>query len=315
MSCLIPGLTANVAGESYDLNSDQIRLLDYDLSLAPSRRLSQRSPSQNGDTDLGFRIDPRFSDFFWMINGSTLSNYRDLRELMMEIFQPRDDDPVQMIFDFGDRIRALDVNLDGSLLFRDRSESREGVSGVFKSSDWRLYDPELKTVIFDLAGSSGSNLGWPIDWPVPWPIGTDTLNLTKTITLSEASRLGAVEFPVIRLIGPIDDPVIENLTTAEKIDLSDNGGISLADSSEWVEIDLSNFPRRDSKTIRNQDGESVDQYLSTDSDLATFHLAPAGELLSSGSYATGNNLINVSGTGVDATTQVSLRYYDRYQGA
>lgn len=314
MSCLIPALTANVASLSYDLNSDEISLISYDLGLASNRRLSQRSPSQiYGDTDLGFRVDPRFSDFEWMIRGSDLSDYRDLRARIMEVFQPRDEDPVQLIFDFGDRIRALDVNLDGELLFRDRVASREKVSGVFKSSDPRLYNPSLITEIFDLAGSSGSNQGWPIPWPIPWPIGTDILNLVKTITYADLSRLGAPEFPVIRIIGPIESPIIVNETTEEQIALTDNGGLDLSDSSEWVEIDLSNFPRRDSKTIRNQLGESADEYLSTDSDLATFHLAPAGEKLASGAYCTGSNTIRVSGTGVDATSQVSLRYYDRYQ--
>lgn len=312
MSCLIPAVTANIAGQSYNLNSDEIRLNSYDLGMASIRRLSQRSPSQlYGDTDLGFRMDPRFSDFQWTIRGSSLSGYRDLREEFMSIWVPRFDDAVQLIFDFDDRIRALDVVLDGELLWNNRAGTIEQVSGVFRAADPRLYDPELVTVLFDLAGSSGND-GWSIPWPVPWPIGTSILNLTKTINYAGLSRLAAVEFPIIRVIGPITNPVIENETTEEVIDLSAEGGLILADSSEWVQIDLSNSPRRDSKTIRDQDGESIDQYLTTDSDLATWHLAPAGELLLSEAYATGQNIITVSGTGVDATTQVSLRYYDRY---
>jgi len=314
MTCADIGLTANIAGLSYDLNSAKIRLMSYDLGLSSNRRLSQRSPNQiYGDSDLGFRVDPRFSDWFWNIKGDTLADYRNQRALIMEIFQPRDNDPVQLVLDLGDRVRALDVNLDGELLFSDRVEKIENVSGVFKSSDPRLYHPTLITEVFDLAGSSGSNLGWAIPWPIPWGIGTDILNLVKVIEYADLSRLGAPEYPVIRIIGPIDNPVIANETTGEIIDLSDGTGISLADSSEWVEVDLADFPRRESKTIRNQDGESVDQYLTTDSDLATFHIAPAGEKLSSGAYCTGENTIRISGTGVDSTTQVSLKYYDRYR--
>lgn len=314
MSCDIVSMTANVAGLSYDLNSDEIRLVDYDLALAANRRLSQRSPNQIfGDADLGFRVDPRYSLFVWSIKGASVPDYRDIRARLIEIFVPRVADPVQLVMDFGDRIRALDVNLDGELLFADRVERIEQVSGTFKASDPRLYDPELITEIFDLAGSSGSNNGWPIPWPIPWGIGTDTLNLVKQITYAGASRLGAIEFPVIRIIGPIINPIVINETTEEIIDLSDNGGVNLADSSEWVEVDLADFPRRESKTITNQDGESADQYLTTDSDLATFHLAPAGELLPSGAYCNGINSIRVTGSGVDATTRVSLKYYDRYQ--
>lgn len=309
----IPGLTANIASESYDLNRDQIRLTNYDLGMAANVRLSQRSPFQlYGDTDLGFRMSPRYVDLEWFIRGSSLSDYRDLRGELIAVFVPRVDDPVQMVFDFGDRSRALDVNLEGELLWRDRVETKEKVSGIFKASDPRLYDPDLITEVFDLAGSSGSNQGWAIPWPIPWGIGTDIINLVKSINYADLDPLGAPEFPLIRIIGPITDPIIENETTGEKIDLTGQGGLVLSDSSEWVEVDLSDFPRRDAKTIRDQDGNSVDPYLTTDSDLATWHLAPKGEKLESGAYCTGVNNVRVSGFNVDATTQVSLRYYDRY---
>lgn len=310
-----PTLTANVAGESYDLNDGQeIRLLDYDMGLAAVRRLSQRAPAQLGDTDLGYRVDPRYIDLFWAIHGVDVDDYRDIRERVLTIFQPRDDDAVQLIFDFGDRIRALDVNLDGELNWQDRIERTERVSGVFKASDPRLYDPELRTVLFNLAASGAEVNGWAIPWPIPWPIGTDVLNMTATILYAGGSRLAAVEFPIIRIFGPITNPVITNQTTGEVLDLSDNGGLELVDPTEWVEIDLASPPRRDAKTIRDQDGAGAEQYLTTGSDFATWHLAPAGERLPEGNYATGQNVINVSGTGVTSQTLVTLRYYDRYQG-
>lgn len=313
MSCSVPALTANIAGDSFDLNCDQIRLNVFDLGMAQIVRLSQRAPLQfYGDTDLGWRMSPRYSDFEWTVKGADLSDYRDLRGEFIAIFVPRVDDPVQFVFDFGDRVRALDVVLDGELLWKDRVAAIEKVSGVFKSSDPRLYNPELQTVLFDLAGSSGSNDGWPIPWPVPWPIGADRLNLTKSINYAGLSALGAPEYPLIRLVGPISDPSITNQTTGEIIDLSANSGLVLNDSSEWVDIDLSNTPRRDSKTIRDQDGVSMDPYLTTDSDLATWHLAPKGELLESGAYCSGVNDILVTGQNVDSTTLVSFRYYDRY---
>jgi hypothetical protein len=309
------GLIANVAGLSYDLNDgNEIRLLDYDLSLAATRRLSQRSPAQQGDSDMGFRIDPRYLDLFWAIHGSELASYLDIRERLMTIFQPRDDDAVQLIFDFDGLQRAVDVNLDGELLWSDQLEYVEKVSGVFKTSDPRLYDPTICTVLFDLASSGGGADGWPIPWPIPWPVGTDVLNLAVDILYAGGSRLAAPEFPVIRVRGPIDKPLIENETTGEIIDLSDNGGLSLADKTEWVDIDLASPPRRDAKTIRDQDGNSADEYLTTASDLATWHLAPAGERLPAGNYCTGTNTIRVSGTGVTSDTLVAIHYYDRYQG-
>jgi len=122
-----------------------------------------------------------------------------------------------------------------------------------------------------------------------------------------------VEYPVIIIGGPLTSPVVENLTTGERIALTANGGLALA-AGEFVTVDLSGGSRRDAKTLRNQDGSSVSQYLSTDSDLASFHLAYAGELLASGDYSDGNNLIRVTGSDANLLTLVELRYYDRYEG-
>jgi hypothetical protein len=308
-------LTATVAGLVYDLNDgDEIRLLDYDLGVSAVRRLSQRSPSQQGDSDMGFRFDPRYLDLFWAIHGGNLIDYLAIRERIMTVFQPRDNDAVQLIFDLDGIQRAVDVNLDGELLWRDRIQWIEKVSGVFKASDPRLYDPDMHTVLFSLEAGGVPPTGWPIPWPIPWAIGTDVLNMAVNILYANASRLGAPEYPVIRIFGPIDTPVITNETTGEVIDLSDNGGLLLADPTEWVEIDLANPPRRDAKTILDQDGNSAEEYLTTASDFATFHIAPAGERLPAGNYCTGTNTIRVYGTGVTSETLATMLYFDRYSG-
>ena len=309
------GLIATVAGLSYDLNDSEIMLLDYDLSLAATRRLGQRSPSQiYGDSDLGFRMDPRYLDLFWAIHGSSLANYLTIRERILTVFQPRDNDAVQLIFDFDGLQRAVDVNLDGELLWRDRVQWVEKVSGVFKASDPRLYDPDMHTVLFSLEAGGVAPTGWPIPWPIPWAVGTDVLNMAVNIDYAGLSRLGAPEYPVIRIFGPIDSPVITNEITGEIIDLTDNGGLFLVDPTKWVEIDLANPPRRDAKTILDQDGNSAEEYLTTASDFATFHIAPAGERLYDGSYCTGTNVIRVYGTGVTSETLATMRYFDRYLG-
>lgn len=310
MTACGPGLTAQAAGQTYDLNDGtEIRLLAYDLGLAPVRRLAQRTPLQAGDTDLGYRVDPRFVDLGWALKGASLVDYRNIRERFMEVWVPRDD-AVVLTFTFEDRVRALALHLDGEFNWRDRNGDTELVSGVFKASDPRLYDPTLRTLLFNLAGSGGGS-GWPIPWPIPWAIGTDTLNLTTTIEYAGNSRLAAPEYPRITVFGPITDPVITNITTGEVIDLT---GLTLATTSDWVEIDLAGPDRRDAKTIRDETGASMDQYLSTDSDLATWHLAPAGERLYDESWATGENVINVTGDGVTSETLVTLNYYDRYNG-
>lgn len=306
-----PSLSALAAGQVYDLNDGtEIALLTYDLGLSPVRRLAQRSPLQDGDTDLGYRIDPRFTDLGWVLRGASLTDYRDIRARFQEVWVPRDT-PTVLTFTFEDRVRALGVHLDGELNWGERAGTLEKVSGVFKASDPRLYDPSIHTAQFSLAGTGGG-AGWPIPWPIPWPIGDDTLNLALDLLYADGSRLGAPEYPRITIFGPITDPVITNETTGEVIDLSGGTGLTLADATEWVEIDLAGPDRRDAKTIRDQDGNSLDQFLAATSDLATWHLAPAGERLPDESWSTGTNVVRVTGSGVTSQTLVTLNYYDRY---
>lgn len=306
------GLTAAVGGQTYNLNDGrEIRLELYDLGIAPTRRLWQRYPGQNGRTNLGGLTEPRFIDLAWRLAAHDLERFWALRETLQTIFRLRQSEPVQLIFDFpGGVRRAVDVYLDGQLLFGERRRTMSQASGVFVADDPRLYDPTLRTVIFALLDSSG---GLPIPFTVPVPIGQDALSTIETITYAGASTLAAEEYPLIIINGPISSPVVENLTTGEQIALTANGGLAIG-SGEYVTIDLSGGTRRDAKTLRNQDGESVSEYLSTDSDLATWHLAYAGELLSSGGYADGTNRLRVTGTGANLLTEVELRYYDRYEG-
>ena len=305
-------LKATAAGQNYNLNDRQGIFLDmYDLGLPSTERLSQRSPGQQGDTDLGGITAPRFLDLSWTIQGKSLNEYRALRDKIMTVFR-NEETAVTLTFDFGDgRVRATDVHLDGALDFRNRRHTMEQVGGVFKASDPRLYDPTLHTATFALLDSSG---GLPIPFTIPIPIGQDALSSIETITYASGSRLASIEYPLIIITGPIDNPVITNLTTNEKISLTANGGLSLS-AGQFVTIDLSGFPRRDNKTMRDQDENGVSQYLSTDSDLATWHLSYNGELLNDGTYSDGTNDINCTGSNINLNTQVEIRYYDRYEGA
>jgi hypothetical protein len=303
-------LTATIAGQSYNLNGPNMRLQPYDLGMPAQRRLWQRSPSQNGRTELGGLWEPRFLDLSWKLIGLTLENFWDLRQEIQEVFVFRGAEPVVLTFQLaGGLTRSLDVFLDGELSW-GRKHTNTTVSGVFVAPDWRLYEPTPYTVTYDTGGGGGL----PIPFTIPVPIGASSLRAaTGTIPYANGSRLAAPEFPVIVLTGPMRNPVIQNTTTGERIALTDNGGLMLG-AGEFVTVDLSGLPRRDSKTIRNQNGEDISQYLTTDSDFNTFHLAPAGERLFNGTIATGDNTIIVTADGLTALSSVSLRYYNRYAG-
>jgi hypothetical protein len=309
--------TAQAGGRFYDLNkiSGNWILTDVDgLGMTDTRRLSQRGPIQDGDTDLGWRREPRLIALRWALQGCNARHLWDLRTELMTIWRPRISDPVILNFYLpnGD-IRAADVNLEGELDFKSgqRLDGRtQAVVVPLKASDPRLYDPTLRIFEFNLLGTTG---GLPIPWTIPIPIGAGALNTTGTLYYAEGHLLASAEYPVIIINGPITDPVIENLTTGEQIALTANGGLALS-STEFVTIDLTGRPLNDRKTIIDGNGNSVSQYLTTDSDLATWHLAYAGEKLPDGTYADGNNVIRVTGTNANLLSRITLRYYDRYEG-
>ncbi len=311
-------VTAQAGGRIYDLNkiSGQWILTDVDgLGLTDTRRLEQRGPIQDGTTDLGWRRESRFLNLRWAMQGCTLRDLWDLRKQLMTVWRPRISDPVILTFRLpnGD-VRATDVNFEGELDFKSGmrldAKTHAVVVGL-KASDPRLYNPALRIVEFSLLSSSG---GLPIPWTIPIPIGGSALNTTETIYYANGDLLASPEYPIIIINGPITNPVIENLTTDEKIDLSGNGGLSIG-AAEFIVIDLSGAPLFDRKTILNQDGDSVGEYMTNDSDLATWHLAYNGEKLPDGTYCDGNNVIRVTGTGANLLSRVTLRYFDRFEGA
>lgn len=305
---------ASIAGNTYSLNNfSGYTLLEYSgLGIANTRRLSQRGPYQHGDTDLGYRQDPRSIMISWGVWGDgdhAAFALEALRTQLFSIFRPREGDPVRLLFIMPDgRKRQADVNLQGA--FDGGSQSYEGyaaqrLAAAFKASDPRLYHPQQQSTSFNLLSSIS---GLPIPFTVPIPIGESTLNTTQNIVYADGDVLAAVEYPTITIYGPITSPVIENLTTDETVSFTAGGGLTIG-SGEFIVVNLNN------KTALDQDGNAVDSYLSDDSDLAAFHLSYASEKLYDGSYNTdGSNAIRVQGDGVNLITRVDMTWYDRYEG-
>lgn len=101
------------------------------------------------------------------------------------------------------------------------------------------------------------------------------------------------DFPVITLAGPINDPVVTNLTTGEVLDFT---GATIA-ANEYYTIDT----RYGHKTIYDQTGANKVSTLAGSSDLGTFHLEPGG------------NLLQVTFTGgTSVATAVTMNYHNRY---
>lgn len=336
-------VTANSGGCLYDLNDVcgfHLREIDG-LGIAEVFRLFQKSPQQLGVTDLGFDIDSRFILGTWMAMADSNPNLWSLKEEFHGIFRPRTNDPVQIIFGFPDATqRAVDVYLEGQLNFTPAGRL-DGITHqaglVLKAEDPRLYDPKQRTITFGVVDKSG---GWRIDtidpalsvtggWQIEtvpltgtdgWHIGGSAIFATQTFLYANGSKVADVEFPIIRLTGPMRSPIISNLTTGEKLDFSDEGGLVIT-QGDIVEIDL-RF--RSGKTVKRSDGTFVDQFLTDDSDLDSFHLSYHTELLPSSSSeveddngnkrSTGSNTIQVSVFDANNISKVEILYFDRYIG-
>ena len=110
-------------------------------------------------------------------------------------------------------------------------------------------------------------------------------------------------FPTISVTGPWDNFTITNGATLETLDFGYN-----IDSGETVVFDLA----YGIKSVTNQNGTNLIGSLSTDSDLATFHLATDSEVTTG--LADGINPMIVTGTNLDENSALVLIWYTRYIG-
>lgn len=106
------------------------------------------------------------------------------------------------------------------------------------------------------------------------------------------------EFPTIRITGPISDPVLTNTSTGETLDFT---GFSIGSADAYT-IDL----RYGRKTVVNSGGDNRISQLSSDSDLAAWHLGAPQEV------SGGTNVITLSGTATTGATSALITYYNRY---
>lgn len=325
-------VTALSGGILYPLNNIDGWILDtYDgLGIPNVSRHAQRGPFQAGDSDLGFTLRPRFLSFAWTLQGCTVAQLWDFRCKMIAIFRPRSDTPVvlQIALPNG-KIIATDVHMQGILDYPVSSRidgKTQRVALGLKASDPRLYNPEEQSISFTTAQLSG---GWNVEedgettidgWTVEengettllgWNIGGSTIENEQSIDYANSAGCpnADVEYPVIRMNGSLNNPIIENLTTEEILPLTYNGGLAIA-TGDWVEIDL-NYS---AKTIKDQDGNSVDEFLDPVNDLATFHFAYAGEEKPDGTFHDGVNVIKITAQNATLASSVDITWYERFIG-
>jgi hypothetical protein len=276
-----------VDGTSYPLDGKTpFYLLEHEGMLTyPLHRISERGHLQNGETDRGYRLDPRIITILVAINGTDREDFYQKRHYLAKMFQPRETSG-QLRWTL-DSTRQIDCHL---LELREgqRSYLFQKFSIVLKASDPRWYDPNLVYINYNLGG--GDDI-MEIPLEIPFIIGLSTLDQSKVIHYSGDMK----SYPTIELTGPLTNPVITNLDTGKKLDFT---GTTLTGT---YTIDLGYADN----TITDETGENKVPELTTDSDLVEFCIDPT--------YGT-TNTIKVEGTGATQDTKIVIKYHNYYIG-
>jgi len=268
---------------------------DEGLGMAPMHRLSERGPLQNGITDRGYRLDPRPVRLVLEINASTQSSWESKRRSLLQIFKPSNSEVINLVLGLETRTYYLDCHYIANLDMPSSSQFgwTQKVVVELLAPDPTWYDPTMNVTSF--SASDGADT-CEIPMEVPTTIGGATINTSSIITNS-----GDVSsYPIIKLIGPITNPVITNGTTGDTLEfpaLTIGGG-------DYYEIDC----RYGYKTVEDQDGVNQISELSDDSDIATFALE------ASPTVDNGENDISIYGSSASSSTSIEIRYYTRYIG-
>lgn len=255
--------------------------------LPPHHLIVDRSPYQHGEDYRDFRLDPREMSFVLIVKAGSMAELETKIRQLQSLFQPRELITMRFVTDSGD-IRYAYVNyIDGLSL---EHSVNDGYYYKIPLSV-RAHDPvfygESEDINIDLGGGTG---GFTVPMLVPHTVGTSVVRTTYTLSYSGTWRA----YPRIVVSGPITDVVITNLSIDEKLDFT---GVTINSGTSYI-IDC----RSGYKTVVNNLGVNKLTDLSSDSDIATFHIAPDPEV------AGGNNTIQVTGNSITSLSYVQFVY-------
>jgi len=285
-----------IGSNEYSLDDGTlVRLVGHDgWGMAPLHRISDRGPEQHGETDLGYRLDPRYGTLVFRLAVTELDTMYSRRNTLITRFAPQNNPILKFDLDYGERRIACHYVGDMSLPWSPNDWATQKLAVRLKAADPTFYDPTERSITFGLGGGGDA---FEIPLAIPWEIGASTLD--QTVGIDYAGNW--LTYPHrIRIAGPITDAVITNVTTGEVLDFTDT---TIGDG-DYYDIDC----RYGYKTVVDADGNNVIDDLTEDSDLGTWHLAADPEA------PAGHNDINVTGSAVDEGTEVYVSYYDRFLG-
>lgn len=269
----------------------------------PINYIDQRGPFQDGATVKDFFLGPRVIQMLIRQEFRDRLDWWDGRAALLDILRPNRQTVATGVEPFllewclpdGTRRRISVFIAEGprfeprQLRVWDEHAFQEVLR--FIAHDPLFFDPTEVSVSFSL--SLGSHLVFPITFPIQFGSGivSDSVNVTYSGTWET--------FPIIEIAGPLENPIITNTTTDEKLEFT----IDIP-AGRTVTIDLT----YGNKSVVDDLGTNLIGKLSADSDLATFHIAPIPEAVG------GVNVITLTGLNPTGSTSVILKYFTRFFG-
>lgn len=291
-------------GEIFDFHdmADTFLFTHAGFGMPPITYIRSRGPFQHGSTVIDYRLEPRQVQLVFREKGCDLFDYWSNRMSLLDIMRPNRQvsgtfGPGKLrMFVAGNKKYDLDVFLAQGLQFTRRDGENQddfsiSESLIFTADDPTLYNPTVECYSWTFA--SINSLVFP--FAIPFTFGS-----SSTLSDVTVNYVGTwPSFPNIVIIGPISTPILTNTATGEFIRLDYTVAVG-----EAVTMTL-NYSY---KTVVSSSRGNIIGYISDDSSLATFHIAPSPEV------SGGVNVFTLSGLGVSAGTSVSLSFYTRYIG-
>jgi hypothetical protein len=196
-------------------------------------------------------------------------------------------------------IREIRAIINSGAVFNARSDGEWDEYAIsetvqFIAHDPIVYDPVQQSETWVIGGITNTELTFPITFPIEFGI-SNFINSSVNVTY-----VGTwLSYPTITITGPLYEPEIHNTSTGESLYID----YEIPDGSTLV-IDLT----YGQKTVVLDGTTNLVGTVTTNSDLATFHIAPDPEV------SGGTNTLQVIGSNGSANTAVVVSWYNNYIG-
>jgi hypothetical protein len=265
------------------------------FGMAPSHRITQRGPFQEGDSDIDFRLDPRIMSLPIVVPTNSIDDHFTFRNKLLDIFKPGNDTSVLQVDFLNDgsaETRYIDVKILSSLTL-DTDSKDFNIRGVIqlRADDPTWYDNNAYETPL-----TSPILGTPTPYPKPYEVPYGSAGIGGITTVNNIGTW--INYPVLTAVGPLTDLTItDGLGHVISFDTPIPAGT-------YVSINL----KYGAKTVIDQDGVNRFEWLDINSDLINWAIYPSPYVVG------GSNTISVSATGTDGASSVTMNWTPRYIG-